>query len=664
MSDLGAQGVGTARLTGARAQRTASAFLPPPGQGSMRPAPSDEVAELSTGAVRKRARKEDPFLSDPLTFLTEHSSHEFAACSAEHRSEASFVVNSIFPHSQYKSMPVVVGKMLEGLSAESRGRVSIVLGMNATKGSKGFRLNVANAKELASKLSEEYGVLIDIKPIEFEAKYDKGHQLIVPYGSLRNQLMSSHETRGATERLVSARTHAYISFQDFDAGDRRVVGSGGRHIFDHLNESMKGGSLSWELPAESPFDEVEAEAPAGSRPLMIGGGYYSSPEYLTSMLKSRLGDAKFKQHERGLKEVIKRFSARVEADMSGRGSWAKLHPLLPYSPEPNMFVDATAVYKPSPSGTRIAFGDGGTEFLQLANSLGEYNQDELTSIYQGRLGHGEQEDDDVRSALSVAEQTLVHPTREFAFDVDFGRRTETDLSRLLLGFIESGEKALPQENGLADLLTYAFKTRKDKSRVEVAGSRNALLKQAKKVDSMASLVAQPGFQRPKGLKPLSFSPDAPPRGSAKMVVGGVGGKLSSSISPSVASPWHKAAFLHQMAVQSASSGIREHFADGVDAEDSGTELAEASGSGKVDIFAGFNLVHPWYVPLMAHLKAQFEQPQTDVPASELGAPMQRRFAQSEENSMKFIAAMDKVYADSRQSMEAVKKEASRWFGGA
>ncbi|WP_177320204.1 hypothetical protein, partial [Actinoplanes philippinensis] len=106
---------------------------------------------------------------------------------------------------------------------------------------------------------------------------------------------------------------------------------------------------------------------------------------------------------------------------------------LPYSPEPNLFIDGLLTLgRPD-----IRFGDAGAEFLMLSETLHQTYGEELTSA------HGPE----ASSAVQVDSQNNRHPDRDQAFLTDFvGAATPTDLSRLAADF--AATNFLPQSHAV------------------------------------------------------------------------------------------------------------------------------------------------------------------------------------------------------------------------
>ena len=188
------------------------------------------------------------------------------------------------------------------------------------------------------------------------------------------------------------------------------------------------------------------------------------------------------------KGFVEDFERRITQDMDTRAVLAKTSPLLPYTPEPNLFVDAIATKLHSD----IKFGDGGAEFSHLgkklqdayAKELGKLDDDKIDDIRKKiaetvtarnrSTGQGSEapmteeikakiaaeiearmteEIKEQRSNLEVQAQNNLHPVRGEVFITDFeGAAVETDLTRIALGYAK--DSMVPQSHtdltGVAD----------------------------------------------------------------------------------------------------------------------------------------------------------------------------------------------------------------------
>ena len=188
-------------------------------------------------------------------------------------------------------------------------------------------------------------------------------------------------------------------------------------------------------------------------------------------------------------DFVEDLDRRITQDMDTRVVLAKTNPLLPYTPEPNLFVDAIATKLHSD----IKFGNGAAEFSHLGEKLQEAYAKELGELHDHQTGgikddinkkiaainekdagqgnpisrdqaramieqdpelmNAMREIEDQRSNLEVDAQNNRHPVRGEVFITDFkGAAVETDLSRLALGYAH--KNIVPQSHtdltGVAD----------------------------------------------------------------------------------------------------------------------------------------------------------------------------------------------------------------------
>ncbi|AWZ09492.1 hypothetical protein [Streptomyces sp. ICC1] len=160
------------------------------------------------------------------------------------------------------------------------------------------------------------------------------------------------------------------------------------------------------------------------------------------------------------RDVLK-FVHAVQRDMSARDRQAAIAPQLPYSPEPNLFVDGPALLLESNAVEPVRFGTGGGEFHELSEGLMELATWELArelgtgnTPAPGTPARADGYEQDIAPLRSAAEN-LVPPTRGLAFHTGFRHNaTQTDLSRLLAGKLVG---ALPQDHeGLPNPMNRLF----------------------------------------------------------------------------------------------------------------------------------------------------------------------------------------------------------------
>ena len=381
-----------------------------------------------------------------------HTYDDYPKTSVAEDRPVSFVVNTIVGVSEVHNLKAFVEKVME--NAEGlHSRVAFVVGVNA-EGARGDR--VLDDPRLADVLSELDAIDHPVALTGFTWKMPStGH---LPYGTLRNETMHSDVNRLAIDAMWSKGNHPYIAVQDFDTGSRNVPS--GKHIFNHVIDSMTVG-----------------EGLPPSRPLMFGGGYrmgdgaklvtdtvarldrqlakaerdlQASPADKKALAaKTKLTGARAKILEEGF---VEDFDRQITQDMDTRVELAKTSPMLPYTPEPNLFVDAIAI-RVHPE---VRFGDRGAEFSQLGRSLhalhakelGQSHDNEIAAIdtkikelekqehpldeeTMERLNELREQMKNRRSDLSVEAQNNLHPIRGEVFITDFkGAAVETDLSRI------------------------------------------------------------------------------------------------------------------------------------------------------------------------------------------------------------------------------------------
>ncbi|WP_203896715.1 hypothetical protein, partial [Actinoplanes xinjiangensis] len=283
-----------------------------------------------------------------------------------------FVVNSMMPATDIDQIPDVIASITDGLDKNTK--VAFVLGINTTSETpdQNFRDTIAEATRIIQNLD----VPIAINGYAVGTKNDK-----FPYGRTRNQVMRDPDTTAAIQGLAADNTYPYLSIQDFDTGARTLTN--GTHIFDHLNTTTRRDT-------DSP-----------TRPLMISGGYrVGDPHHLVQRTRERLEKRRSEHENRiaeltdrldaateldverqklrgvekgieklatdaGREQFVRDFTTAVDEDMRSRDRQAATHPMLPYSPEPNLFIDGLLTL----GRPNIRFGDAGAEFLMLSETL-------------------------------------------------------------------------------------------------------------------------------------------------------------------------------------------------------------------------------------------------------------------------------------------------------
>ncbi|MEU5159061.1 putative T7SS-secreted protein [Streptomyces sp. NPDC020875] len=267
------------------------------------------------------------------------------------RRQPAFVVNAIARATDLGD-PARFGAFLDGIAhrldrAAFENRVAVVVGVNGADAAAGdwnqaIRLALSNDR-FPYPLAV---VATTAAPPLRSGSLEPGP---FPYGTARNQTLESPATRYAVSSMMERGYHPYVSIMDFDAYPHVVPG--GQHVFAH-------------------FERVLDEN--GGYPLMMGGGYRAPGA----------GEA-----PAGAGNYTPELIRRVGADMAARVDAATTHPLIPYVPEPNLFVDGVAVLTDVPAyrGARntrgearnnvqqtLTFGDGGAEYTTLGRRLNQF----------------------------------------------------------------------------------------------------------------------------------------------------------------------------------------------------------------------------------------------------------------------------------------------------
>ncbi|MGU5760177.1 hypothetical protein [Aeromonas hydrophila] len=439
-----------------------------------------------------------------------------------------YVINSILPYGELARLPEVVAAMTQGLEKNYLERVAIVLGVNGKAADdEAIRTAVAEARAGLVNLAVE----VYLEPMTF-----RGNKF--PYGTMRNTLMESEATRSLVRRFAEQGWAPYLSFQDFDTGSRSL--ESGQHIFKCI-------------------DGLLAQDEDGSvlRPLMIAGGYRSQQrDRLIAMTTARYPNNIMPAAHQ---QKLDAFEAAIREDMATRVRYAALDPMLPYAPEPNLFIDGTLLLG---KGTRPAFSPNGAEYEGLSSSLVACNKAELEAYFTPLFEEAEEvvvpmnrrptqeslilppDREEIASQLEIASQTNRHPWRGIAFLLDFTMTVETDLSRLAYSYLSQNK--LPQLHNLSYLVTRLFQTRGDKKGVKLSNIRTIF-------DYEAAMAAakEKGFEPVReflvrhrqelvGMEGARFSDYFAQRFSEQ----GVFADRHYNLPPS-----HQAAFTHQVAIE-------------------------------------------------------------------------------------------------------------------
>ncbi|MFD5830399.1 hypothetical protein ACFWGZ_33385, partial [Lentzea sp. NPDC060358] len=367
----------------------------------------------------------------------------------------SFVVNMIVSHGQLNNPDVNVNSVIEAITKDAGPRAKdmvFVIGVNGPNGSDvDMAANIDQAKTSIAGRPEPIA-LVPLPTFDPKGGF--------PFGTMRNETMHSPANTFAIGAMNGKDTHPYISFQDFDAGSRKVTGDK-KDIFNHVAESL------------NPKDVGPI------RPLLYSGGYrVGDPATLVTDTQTRIdterakidGDPKLSSADKAAKKAeldvaqdqinrpdfADRFQQAMSDDMDARSRQKDSAPLLPYSPEPNLFMDANvAVVAPE-----VKFSKDGNEFGGLSQSINAFAGAEVAEIHTNQLppppaAPGVQSDTDVAadvkstvdSAVDVDLKNNRNPYRGENFTSDFKNgAVGTDLSRLALGFAKSEGKSWPQSH--------------------------------------------------------------------------------------------------------------------------------------------------------------------------------------------------------------------------
>jgi hypothetical protein len=364
-----------------------------------------------------------------------------------------FVVSMIVRAGELNQLDAVVNGVMANTN-NMNGRVAFVLGVNAPT-----QEAIDTALAAAAPTVNNHAVPIALVSVPHGPKGFK-------FGETRNNTLHSNAHEFAVTALAANGKHPYVSIMDFDAGDRRTREGG--HVFDHVTRLMDAEEVG---PADGP------DTPAPLRPLLIGGGYRVaiSPEQLKQDVLDRItGDSKTtdaqkaalaaKLDEEGFYE---NFTRLIDADMHARRNQQGIHPLLPYTPEPNLFVDALVPL----ADPAVKFGEGAAEFGQLGQSLNKFNARELAALH---TPEDPADLDDATERARVDAENNRHPVRGQAFSTDFvSGDTGTDLSRIAYGLIKDGK--LPQSHtALPNVSERFFDGKSSKAGTKFADERERL----------------------------------------------------------------------------------------------------------------------------------------------------------------------------------------------
>lgn len=450
----------------------------------------------------------------PLTYL------DAVGSSYDENLPPAYIVNAILSYREVDEINAVIGAIMEGLDWKSFGdRIGIVLGINAHVGNDAA-LDEAIEQALAATAKWQI-------PIGIVRSTWRGTDF--PYGAMRNAVLHSEETRQISHAFIGRGYHPYISSQDFDTGARRVPGKGfsaqdkgfnlyGEHIFSALDRRLNQGSrplmiaggyrpgtdfierTKKRLETEYVVRQKKAKLKDAEDAKKAAEELRKAERKKEKLAKTKAATNKDKVSSKESREPIKskraakkkltalercqriyenamarleeeplkfehEFTQHVQEDMAHRQALSKVHPLLPYAPEPNLFLDAMPIVFGSDLGLkRLDFGEGSAEFNQLAKGLSQIEMEELLAHYSTL--HELADDDidvpvttpssenisafsddkssrdktEVDAALDADVQNYRSPNRGETYMVDFtGLTVETDLSRLAASYLWTGK---------------------------------------------------------------------------------------------------------------------------------------------------------------------------------------------------------------------------------
>ncbi|WLQ39863.1 hypothetical protein P8A22_07460 [Streptomyces laculatispora] len=385
----------------------------------------------------------------------------------------SYVVNAIVSERELREHPERLQEFLDAVTEELEGypgRVAVVVGVNArVEGPPGGgrQTKAAKAESTAAKHAE---IAATVRHAAAQATFARPLALVpmtmtwpdgkaFPFGTARNNVLESNANRHLVRSMMDRRTHPYIAFMDFDT-------------YPHVVSTRDGATtrnthvFSW---FESRLETGEDALPL--RPLMMSGGYRlprpdetAATARLKELTESRyaaLLAEKGRPATSSFEEMLETVRSEITHDMRVRTRLRGLHPLLPYSPEPNLFVDAAAtLLRGAPDRHQLRFGPGGAEFHNLSQSLNRVNTWELredlplprppaphadfTTHLRRRWAYAQRLEAQ-HTRRKVAAENQVLPRRGAAFVVEFEQAAVlTDLSRLVAGRWATG--ALPQDH--------------------------------------------------------------------------------------------------------------------------------------------------------------------------------------------------------------------------
>ncbi|GGZ11621.1 hypothetical protein CP967_06090 [Streptomyces nitrosporeus] len=428
----------------------------------------------------------------------------------------SYVVNAIVSESELRDHPERLQEFLDAVTERLsgfQGRVAVVVGVNAravgstSATGRQSAPTTSQRRETHDRIRETirraagrtaFARPLAVVPMVMNWPRDKSF----PYGTARNNVLDSNANRHLVRSMMGRRMHPYIAFMDFDTYPHVVSTRDGQetrdeHVFSWFENRLETGEDSQPL-----------------RPLMMSGGYRlpradeveatARLKALTETRYAALLAEKGKTATSSFEEMLRTVQHEIAHDMRVRTRLRGLHPLLPYSPEPNLFVDAAATLLTGADDRhKLRFGPGGAEFHTLSQTLNRINAwelkqdlplpeppaphpDPVTALRQ-RWAHLQRLEAQ-HTRRRIAAENRVLPRRGTAFVVEFERAAVlTDLSRLVAGRWATG--ALPQDHvGLTNPYQRMFH-QSEYGQANIQGGRNGL-----QLSPFRDIWGQPGYQ--------------------------------------------------------------------------------------------------------------------------------------------------------------------------
>ncbi len=499
--------------------------------------------------------------------LHEDHSFEFAERSLQNPRGAAYIVNAILPYSAVGSIPQIVQAMVEGLDVDDYSRIAVILGVNARADS---QEELDAALDEANQLIANVPFPVALVRSTFKGKFPYGAMRNEVLHSNETRAMTEYFSLLGLHPYISFQDSDTGSRRVGDNDGVHIFHAVDNVLNDGLEENTEEYEQDY-LDADTIVEDIDFKVPIRPL-LIAGGYRTGKQEDLERMVEEKFNNQPiegfFKDDIRGKQKIFRRemkelnrdmeklnrsekiernkekkerkmqfkretkkvfdnftkskkqrihgnikkklenFPKTINMDMEYRDQYARLDPMLPYAPEPNLFIDATAAYRPSPlTGTLLLFGDGASEFTQLGKALGQYAAEELELIYEQRYEEAAEPSpietarlwnlkgefiptstknntafpttkDDIKSQLLIDAQTNRHPAREKSFYTDFQNiAIETDLSRLAYADLEG--KSAQGHKGLALATDRFFNSKPDKKGASLSGVKESFMGEIK-----------------------------------------------------------------------------------------------------------------------------------------------------------------------------------------